>query len=56
MTHQSGNTSKKLIEMLRQAGATEHHMRIVSPEVSHVYGHHEFDTRDQPIAAKYDHR
>ncbi|MBQ9690642.1 MAG: amidophosphoribosyltransferase [Eggerthellaceae bacterium] len=29
-----GNTSKKLVEMLRAAGAKEVHMRIVSPEVT----------------------
>lgn len=29
-----GNTSKQLVEMLRQAGATEVHLRIVSPPVS----------------------
>lgn len=47
-----GNTSKKLIEMLRQAGATEVHMRIVSPEVLWpcFYGI-DTDTRDQLIAA-----
>ena len=28
-----GNTSKKLVQMLRDAGATEVHLRIVSPEV-----------------------
>ena len=28
-----GNTSKQLVQMLRDAGATEVHMRIVSPEV-----------------------
>ena len=47
-----GNTSKKLIEMLRQAGATEVHLRIVSPEVLWpcFYGI-DTDTRDQLIAA-----
>ena len=47
-----GNTSKKLIEMLRDAGATEVHMRIVSPEVMWpcFYGI-DTDTRDQLIAA-----
>ena len=47
-----GNTSKKLIEMLRDAGATEVHMRIVSPEVEWpcFYGI-DTDTRDQLIAA-----
>lgn len=28
-----GNTSKHLVEMLREAGAAEVHLRIVSPEV-----------------------
>ena len=47
-----GNTSKKLIEMLRSAGATEVHLRIVSPEVLWpcFYGI-DTDTRDQLIAA-----
>ena len=47
-----GNTSKKLIEMLRAAGATEVHLRIVSPEVLWpcFYGI-DTDTRDQLIAA-----
>lgn len=47
-----GNTSKKLIEMLRDAGATEVHMRIVSPKVMWpcFYGI-DTDTRDQLIAA-----
>lgn len=47
-----GNTSKKLVEMLRSAGATEVHMRIVSPEVLWpcFYGI-DTDTRDQLIAA-----
>ena len=47
-----GNTSKKLIEMLRQAGAAEVHLRIVSPEVMWpcFYGI-DTDTRDQLIAA-----
>lgn len=48
-----GNTSKKLVDMLREAGATEVHMRIVSPEVLWpcFYGI-DTDTRDQLIAAK----
>lgn len=47
-----GNTSKKLVEMLRDAGAQEVHLRIVSPEVLWpcFYGI-DTDTRDQLIAA-----
>ena len=47
-----GNTSKKLVEMLRDAGAAEVHLRIVSPEVTWpcFYGI-DTDTRDQLIAA-----
>ncbi len=47
-----GNTSKQLVRMLRDAGATEVHLRIVSPEVQWpcFYGI-DTDTRDQLIAA-----
>ena len=47
-----GNTSKKLVQMLRDAGATEVHLRITSPEVMWpcFYGI-DTDTRDQLIAA-----
>ena len=47
-----GNTSKKLVEMLRDAGAAEVHLRIVSPEVLWpcFYGI-DTDTRDQLISA-----
>ena len=47
-----GNTSKKLVQMLREAGAEEVHLRIVSPEVLWpcFYGI-DTDTRDQLIAA-----
>ncbi|MEG0476155.1 MAG: amidophosphoribosyltransferase [Raoultibacter sp.] len=47
-----GNTSKKLVAMLRTAGAKEVHMRIVSPEVMWpcFYGI-DTDTQDQLIAA-----
>lgn len=47
-----GNTSKKLVQMLRDAGAAEVHLRIVSPEVMWpcFYGI-DTDTRDQLIAA-----
>ncbi len=48
-----GNTSKQLVAMLRQAGAEEVHLRIVSPEVRWpcFYGI-DTDTQDQLIAAK----
>lgn len=47
-----GNTSRKLVSMLRDAGAAEVHLRIVSPEVTWpcFYGI-DTDTRDQLIAA-----
>lgn len=47
-----GNTSKQLVGMLREAGAAEVHLRIVSPEVLWpcFYGI-DTDTRDQLIAA-----
>lgn len=47
-----GNTSKKLVQMLRDAGAAQVHLRIVSPEVLWpcFYGI-DTDTRDQLIAA-----
>lgn len=47
-----GNTSKQLVEMLRQAGAREVHLRIVSPPVKWpcFYGI-DTDTQDQLIAA-----
>lgn len=47
-----GNTSRKLVDMLRRAGAKEVHMRIVSPEVEWpcFYGI-DTDTQDQLIAA-----
>ena len=51
-----GNTSKKLVEMLRDAGAAEVHLRIVSPEVMWpcFYGI-DTDTRDQLISANLTH-
>ena len=51
-----GNTSKKLVEMLRAAGATEVHLRIVSPEVMWpcFYGI-DTDTQDQLISANMTH-
>ena len=47
-----GNTSKKLVQMLRDAGATEVHLRIASPEVKWpcFYGI-DTATRDQLLAA-----
>ncbi len=47
-----GNTSKQLVKMLRDAGAAEVHLRIVSPEVKWpcFYGI-DTDTQDQLISA-----
>ena len=47
-----GNTSRKLVKALRDAGAAEVHMRISSPPVTHpcFYGI-DTDTQDQLIAA-----
>ncbi|QIR37436.1 amidophosphoribosyltransferase [Tolypothrix sp. PCC 7910] len=47
-----GTTSRKLVKTLREAGATEVHMRISSPPVTHpcFYGI-DTDTQDQLIAA-----
>ncbi len=47
-----GNTSRQLVQMLREAGATEVHLRIVSPETKWpcFYGI-DTDTQDQLIAA-----
>ncbi|NTU89160.1 MAG: amidophosphoribosyltransferase [Actinobacteria bacterium] len=47
-----GTTSKQIVQMLRDAGATEVHMRVVSPEVRFpcFYGI-DTDTQDQLIAA-----
>lgn len=51
-----GNTAKGLVRMLRDAGAAEVHLRIVSPEVMWpcFYGI-DTDTRDQLISATLDH-
>ena len=48
-----GNTSRQLVQMLRDAGAVEVHMRIVSPEVKWpcFYGI-DTDTQDQLISAR----
>ena len=50
-----GNTSKQLVQMLRDAGAKEVHMRIVSPPVSWpcFYGI-DTDNQDQLISANMD--
>jgi amidophosphoribosyltransferase len=48
-----GTTSRKLVQALREAGASEVHMRISSPPVTHpcFYGI-DTDTQDQLIAAR----
>jgi amidophosphoribosyltransferase len=50
-----GTTSKKIVEMLRAAGAVEVHMRISSPPVTHPC-HFGIDTAEasQLISASYD--
>jgi len=49
-----GTTSKKIVNMVREAGAKEVHMRIASPPTTHscFYGV-DTPTRDQLLAAKY---
>lgn len=49
-----GTTSRKIVKALRDAGATEVHMRISSPPVTHpcFYGI-DTDTQDQLIASRY---
>jgi len=49
-----GTTSKKIVSMVRDAGAKEVHMRIASPPTTHscFYGV-DTPTRDQLLAAKY---
>ncbi|NET69721.1 MAG: amidophosphoribosyltransferase [Sphaerospermopsis sp. SIO1G2] len=48
-----GTTSRKLVKALREAGATEVHMRISSPPVTHpCFFGIDTDTQDQLIAAK----
>ena len=49
-----GTTSKKIVNMVRDAGAKEVHMRIASPPTTHscFYGV-DTPTRDQLMAAKY---
>jgi amidophosphoribosyltransferase len=50
-----GTTSKKIVAMVREAGAKEVHMRIASPPTTHscFYGV-DTPTRDQLLAAKND--
>ncbi|MFO0388678.1 MAG: amidophosphoribosyltransferase [Alphaproteobacteria bacterium] len=50
-----GTTSKKIVTMVRDAGAKEVHMRIASPPTTHscFYGV-DTPTRDQLMAAKHD--
>ncbi|HWB49882.1 MAG TPA: amidophosphoribosyltransferase [Stellaceae bacterium] len=50
-----GTTSRKIVEMVRNAGASEVHMRISSPPTTHpcFYGIATPD-RDQLLAARYD--
>ena len=51
-----GNTAKQLVEMLRGAGATEVHLRIVSPEVLWpCYYGIDTATKDQLISANLSH-
>ena len=49
-----GTTSKKIVNMVREAGATEVHMRIASPPTTHscFYGV-DTPTRDQLLAANH---
>ncbi|MFN3927247.1 MAG: amidophosphoribosyltransferase [Pseudanabaenaceae cyanobacterium] len=50
-----GTTSRKIVRALREAGATEVHMRISSPPVTHpcFYGI-DTDSQDQLIAARHE--
>ncbi|MDE3060078.1 MAG: amidophosphoribosyltransferase [Pseudomonadota bacterium] len=50
-----GTTSKKIVNMVREAGAKEVHMRIASPPTTHscFYGV-DTPTRDQLLAARHD--
>lgn len=51
-----GNTSRNLVEMLREAGAAEVHLRIVSPEVLWpCFFGIDTGTRDQLISANMSH-
>ncbi|PSN14547.1 amidophosphoribosyltransferase [filamentous cyanobacterium CCP5] len=49
-----GTTSRKIVKALREAGATEVHMRISSPPVTHpCFFGIDTDTQDQLIAASH---
>ncbi len=50
-----GTTSRKIVEMVRQAGAAEVHMRISSPPTTHsCYFGIDTPERDKLLAARYD--
>ncbi|BAE50893.1 amidophosphoribosyltransferase [Paramagnetospirillum magneticum] len=50
-----GTTSRKIVEMVRQAGATEVHMRISSPPTTHsCYFGIDTPEREKLLAARYD--
>ncbi len=50
-----GTTSRKIVEMVRQAGATEVHMRISSPPTTHsCYFGIDTPEREQLLAYQYD--
>ncbi|CAA7611588.1 Amidophosphoribosyltransferase [Magnetospirillum sp. LM-5] len=50
-----GTTSRKIVEMVRQAGATEVHMRISSPPTTHsCYFGIDTPERDKLLASRYD--
>ena len=50
-----GTTSRKIVEMVRQAGATEVHMRISSPPTTHsCYFGIDTPERDQLLAYRHD--
>ncbi|MBI5164824.1 MAG: amidophosphoribosyltransferase [Magnetospirillum sp.] len=50
-----GTTSRKIVEMVRQAGATEVHMRISSPPTTHsCYFGIDTPERDKLMAARFD--
>ncbi len=50
-----GTTSRKIVNMVREAGAAEVHMRIASPPTTHscFYGV-DTPTRDQLLASRHD--
>ena len=50
-----GTTSRKIVEMVRQAGASEVHMRISSPPTTHsCYFGIDTPEREQLLAFRYD--